>query len=63
MTRGIITCLFVLSASEAAHPQSQAQAPIVKTTTTGVVIDVTVVDTNGQPVADLQPAEPAREYE
>ncbi len=33
------------------------QPPIVKTTTTGVVVDVHVVDRNGQPVLDLRPDE------
>jgi acetaldehyde dehydrogenase (acetylating) len=57
MMRLMIASLVVLIASAAARPGSQAQAPAVKTTTTGVAIDVTVVDKNGQPVADLQPAD------
>jgi VWFA-related protein len=33
------------------------QPPITRTTTTGVLIDVTVVDRNGRPVLDLRPEE------
>ncbi|MEP6592075.1 MAG: VWA domain-containing protein [Acidobacteriota bacterium] len=48
--------MFVLVvAAGAAVPQ--AQGPVARTTTTGVVIDVTVVDKNGQPVTDLRPDE------
>jgi VWFA-related protein len=57
MTRYIVASLLVLIASAEAHPQSQVPAPAVKTTTTGVVIDVTALDKDGRPVADLQPAD------
>jgi VWFA-related protein len=39
------------------HAQSQPGQPAVKTTTSGVIIDVSVVDNNGQPVLDLLPAD------
>jgi hypothetical protein len=35
----------------------QPQAPIVKATTAGVLMDVTVLDNKGQPVLDLAPAD------
>ena len=47
-------CLLAVLAG-VAGPHPQAQAPVVKTTTTGVVVDVTVVDKNGVPVTDLRP--------
>src|SRR5690349_6310956 len=37
--------------------QAPAQQPPVKSVTTGVVVDVTVVDANGQPVLDIAPEE------
>lgn len=46
-----VACLLAVLAG----PHAQAQAPVVKTTTTGVVVDVTVVDKNGVPVTDLRP--------
>jgi VWFA-related protein len=36
---------------------SQSQPAIAKTTTAGVLIDVTVLDRNGQPILDLKPDE------
>ena len=35
----------------------QSQPPTVKTTTAGVLIDVTVLDNKGQPVTNLGPAD------
>jgi VWFA-related protein len=52
MNIAVRAVVLVLSAASA-----QSQAPVVKRTATGVVVDVTVVDKNGQPVADLQPAD------
>jgi VWFA-related protein len=52
-----IAARFVVLALSAASASAQSQAPVVKTTTTGVVIDVTVLDKNGQSVTDLQPAD------
>jgi VWFA-related protein len=52
-----IAARFVVLVLSTASAAAQSQAQVVKTTTTGVVIDVTVVDKNGQPVADLQPAD------
>jgi VWFA-related protein len=52
----IATRLVVLALT-AASAAAQSQAPVVKTTTTGVVIDVTALDKDGKPVADLQPAD------
>lgn len=48
------TCLLVLVVA-AGGLHAQSQTPIVRTTTTGVVVDVTVIDKSGQPVADLGP--------
>lgn len=48
----ILSVLF----AAASAPFAQ-QAPITRTTTTGVLIDVTVVDGQGRPVLDLRPEE------
>ena len=47
--------LSLAAASLAAR--SQSQPPVLKTGTTGVVIDVSVVDAKGQPVLDLSPGD------
>lgn len=50
-------CLFVLLAVATAGGSGQSQAPVVKTITTGVVIDASVLDRDGHPVLDLRPEE------
>jgi VWFA-related protein len=47
------TCFFVLLGVATASGSGQVQPPVVKTTTAGVVIDVSVVDNKGQPILDL----------
>ncbi|HYT73588.1 MAG TPA: VWA domain-containing protein [Vicinamibacterales bacterium] len=55
MTSRICICLALVFATVGAHGQSQP--PVVKTTTAGVVIDVSVVDKHGQSIVDLAPAD------
>ncbi len=49
--------LFVPLVLAFTFPLAAQQPPITRTTTTGVLIDVTVVDRQGQPVLDLRPDE------
>jgi VWFA-related protein len=49
--------LFAALFAATAQAQSQPERPAVKITTSGVIIDVSVVDSNGQPVLDLTPAD------
>ena len=56
MKRSLYGLLTAVSAVSLGHAQSQ-QPPTVKTTTAGVLIDVSVVDNKGQPVLDLVPAD------
>src|SRR6476660_2029174 len=51
-------CLAVVMATAAIHPraQGQQQSP-VRTRTTGVVMDMSVVDKDGKPVTDLNLAD------
>lgn len=46
-------CCAVLLAVGLIRSWAQGQPPLVKTTTSGVIIDVSVLDNNGQPVLDL----------
>jgi VWFA-related protein len=56
MKRGIVVCLALVVATLGAHAQSQP--PVVKTTTAGVVIDISVFDNKqGQSIVDLAPAD------
>ena len=55
MKRGLITVFVATLASQFGH--AQPQQPPVRTTTAGVLIDVTVIDNKGQPVLDLDPAD------
>src|SRR5258708_3512037 len=50
-------CFFVLLGAATAYGSSQSQPPVVKTITTGVVIDASVLDRDGHPVLDLRPDE------
>src|SRR5687767_8199879 len=52
MKAGIVASLFLSLSLAAAQ-----QPPITRTTTTGVLIDVNVVDRQGRPVLDLRPEE------
>jgi VWFA-related protein len=56
MTREACVLAIVVLASAIEYAQP-SQPPIVRATATGVVIDVTVVDSKGQPVLDLTPAD------
>ncbi len=49
--------VLVSSLAAVLTPGALAQQPPTRTTTTGVVIDVTVVDRDGRPVLDLRPEE------
>jgi len=55
MRRAATLCLFAALVTIRAHGQSP-QAP-VRTTTAGVLIDVSVLDNKGQPVLDLTPGD------
>jgi VWFA-related protein len=48
-------CCAVLVAVASIGWAAQGQPPALRTATTGVVIDVSVLDSNGQPVLDLNP--------
>ena len=50
------TCV-LLALAGTLQPSAQTQAPNVKTTTTGVVMDVSALDKKGVPVVDLRPEE------
>jgi VWFA-related protein len=54
MRAATLVIAFVLAVG-ATNAQQPAQPPILKTTTAGVLIDVTVVDRKGQVVLDLRP--------
>jgi VWFA-related protein len=49
--------LFATLIAATGQTQPQPERPAVRTTTSGVIIDVSVVDSKGQPVLDLQPAD------
>ena len=49
--------LFAILIAPTGHSQSQPERPTVRMTTSGVIIDVSVVDRNGHPVLDLTPAD------
>jgi VWFA-related protein len=53
MRSALVSALLLAAASV---PLAQ-QPPVTRTTTTGVVIDVTVIDRDGKPVLDLRPDE------
>jgi VWFA-related protein len=55
MKQAIVLCVLAAVTTLAASPQGQP--PVVKTTTAGVVMDVSVVDGKGQPVLDLGPGD------
>ncbi|MEO6239074.1 MAG: VWA domain-containing protein [Vicinamibacterales bacterium] len=48
-------CFGLLVAATAVASQQPQQTPTVRTTTAGVVLDVSVVDQRGQPILDLKP--------
>jgi VWFA-related protein len=48
-----VACASLLLALTLARPWAQAQSPLLRTNTVGVVIDVSAVDNKGQPVLDL----------
>lgn len=50
-------CSLVLAGLLTTYPAGQAQQPVVKTTTTGVVIDVSVLDDKGRPIPGLVPVD------
>jgi VWFA-related protein len=56
MTRALALCGFLLVLTAITGARS-AQTPTVRTTSTGVVIDVSVLNSTGQPVLDLRPDE------
>ena len=55
MKRDTCVLAFVLLAVTIGNAQSQP--PVIRATTEGVVLDVTVLDNQGQPILDLTPAD------
>src|SRR5260370_838635 len=52
---GQAACFFVLLGAAAPYGSSQSQPPLVKTITTGLVIDATVLDPARHPLLHLRP--------
>ena len=50
-------CVLALAGLALTIGHAQSQPPVVRATTAGVLIDVTVLDSKGQPVIDLTPAD------
>ena len=50
-------CFCVVVGVTSVSASRQVQPPAVRTTTTGVVMDVSVLDGKGQPILDLVPAD------